>query len=183
MADAFAELKNLMAIGGLPDLGPGPREGVLPLATLGAKLDAILEKSTLPAESQELVRGLILLWHDHADAAHMIAQEIETADGSLLHGILHRREPDYGNAAYWFRRVGQHPSFLTLAEQVGKLLTANGQTSLQRTLMPDGKWDPFAFIKECEKAAGANSNNSTAELLRQIQGIELRILLDHFLAA
>ena len=98
------DFKQLLAIGGLPELGPGPRPGVLNHKDLTERLAPLFAHSPLPPKSRELVRALILLWHDHTDAAHVIRpQAIENADGSFLHGIMHRREPDYGNATYWFR--------------------------------------------------------------------------------
>ena len=80
--------------------------------------DRLFRQTSLPAARQELLRCVVLLWHDHHEAVHEICQQIETPDGSWLHGLLHRREPDYGNARYWFRRVGVHPGFSTLAEKV-----------------------------------------------------------------
>src|SRR5262249_24939293 len=100
---------------GLPPLGPGPRAGVRAQAELDRELAAMPQLAALPAERRELVRALVLLWHDHLEAAHTISQGIETADGAFVHGIMHRREPDYGNAKYWFRRVGRHPVFPSLA--------------------------------------------------------------------
>ena len=39
--------------------------------------------------------GLWLL-HDFLDESHSLSQEITTDTGSYWHGIMHRREPDYG---------------------------------------------------------------------------------------
>src|SRR6187402_3286967 len=116
-----SELKLILDTSELALLGPGRREGALTTA----QLDSLLSKALSPATSKAvhaLFSAAAYLWHDHLDAAHSIAQEIETPDGGLLHGIMHRREPDYGNAKYWFRRVGAHPSFLSLAVRASELL-------------------------------------------------------------
>jgi hypothetical protein len=141
------EFRNLLVPAGLPELGPGPRDGVTPFETLNQTLDELLEQSSLPAVSREVVRGLILLWHDYLDEAHLIVQGIENADGSFIHGIMHRREPDYGNAAYWFRRVREHAAFPALAKRVDGLLQAESEAALKSKLIANGKWEPFAFIE------------------------------------
>ena len=41
------------------------------------------------------------------DAAHDIAQDIETPVGSWLHALLHLIEGDLGNARYWFTEAGR----------------------------------------------------------------------------
>src|SRR2546429_286802 len=105
-----------------PDLGPGPRSSVLPLTALNEKLDEYFSGSALPSSVHEPIRAAILLWHDHLDASHRIAQDLPGADGSYLHAIMHRREPDYGNAKYWFHRVGKHPCFPELAGKTAALL-------------------------------------------------------------
>jgi hypothetical protein len=175
------DFRKLLAAGGLPELGPGPRAGILPHAELEQRLDKLLEHSGLPSISQDLIRALILLWHDRLDPAHTIAQGIENADGSFLHGIVHRREPDYGNAAYWFRRVHAHACFPALARRVEEKLAAPAASSLKEELIPDGDWDPFAFIRLCEKSANRPSDDPQVNLLRNVQGIETEVLLEHFL--
>jgi len=53
---------------------------------------------------------LLALWHDGRgdwDAAHHVAQDIDTDEGAWIHAYLHRREGDLGNAAYWYRRAGR----------------------------------------------------------------------------
>ena len=41
------------------------------------------------------------------DAAHQIAQDIETPMGYWLHALLHLIEGDLGNARYWFVEAGR----------------------------------------------------------------------------
>src|SRR3954470_19920018 len=43
------------------------------------------------------------------EEAHELVSKSESRECELWHAILHRQEPDAGNAAYWFRKVGTHP--------------------------------------------------------------------------
>ena len=53
------------------------------------------------------------LFYDDLDGSHSLSQTVEgrgkNHNGDYWHAIMHRREPDYDNAKYWFRRVGAHP--------------------------------------------------------------------------
>jgi hypothetical protein len=172
------EIETLFETLQLPDLGPGPRLGIKSEVEVKKCLDKILGNSNAQAEQRELISALVLLWHDHLDAAHELAQDIANATGSFIHGIMHRREPDYGNAAYWFRRVGKHPAFAEIANRVRTALQAKAEADLAKKLIPGGAWDPFAFISACERAARNSSHGDERELLREVQAIESRALLD-----
>ena len=175
------ELQNilfLLATAEPPELGPGPRAGVEPEPVLNGKLNGSFSRSKLPAANQELIRALVLLWHDHLDAAHVISQNLETPDGSFVHGIVHRREPDYSNAKYWFRRVGKHPVLAKIPERAAPVLEASKSPDLPAQLIPRGAWDACGFVDACEKAA--RKSNPESEILRQLQRIETEALLAEF---
>jgi hypothetical protein len=159
------------------DLGPGPRAGVLPLADLNRALNEAIASTHLAGPRAELIRAILLLWHDHHDAAHHIVQDMETPDGGYIHAILHRREPDYFNAKYWFRRVGPHPCFSELAGRAADILRKSGSDSLVKQLLPGGRWDSFAFVDACDAAASPSAPTHAA--LREIQRAEFEVLLDH----
>lgn len=169
------ELLKLTATATLPKLGPGPRSGVSELSELDASLASIFGRAKSATASSELIRALVYLWHDYLDESHTISQGIENADGSFVHGIMHRREPDYGNARYWFHRVGEHPAFPELARRTAPLLAS--VPDLQKRLLDSGDWHPVAFIEACEKAARSGTHE---HLLREVQAAELRWLLEYF---
>ncbi len=94
-------------------------------------------------------------------------QEIDSPSGNFWHAILHRREPDYGNARYWFRRVGPHPIYPALNEAA---MAAGWPTTL--------RWDPLVFIGRVEQAMQAGAKSSEAQLCRTVQQIEWKLLYD-----
>jgi hypothetical protein len=171
---------NLLKTSEPAGLGPETRPGALSREKLENELAPMLESSNLTADRKRAIRALLLLWHDHLDASHEISQSIDNADGAFVHGIMHRREPDFGNAAYWFRRVGRHPAFSRLASRVESALDAASAEGLAAMLIPRGEWDPFAFINACEAAAG--KTDAHRRLLRQIQQIEFEAMLDSILS-
>jgi hypothetical protein len=178
-ATELQTILGLLSTPELPELGPGPRPGIQPVAFLNQNLQAAFAKSKLPAGHQQLIKALVLLWHDHQDAAHVIAQEVETMDGSFIHGIVHRREPDYGNAKYWFRRVGEHPAFPGISGRATALFEGSALTSVQRHVVRNGQWDALGFVDACEQGAGKGSSDPQTLLLRQLQKIESEVLLEY----
>lgn len=165
----------------LPSLGPQKRSSRKSILELEKAFNVFFRSTKLPRENQELVRALVLLWNDHLEEGHRIAQDIETPDGAFVHGIMHRREPDYGNAKYWFHRVGRHPTFSTIAERAVEIAKTDLEKKLLAKIVGDldePAWDPFAFIDACELS------RSTAPLdqplLQRLQEIETQVLLLHF---
>jgi hypothetical protein len=181
MSDTIhAQIKHFLATPDNAPLGPGPRLSRLTLSDLNSKLDSAFKTANFPSDRQQPVRSLVLLWHDHLDASHEISQSIENADGSLVHAIMHRREPDYWNSKYWWRRVGNHPAFPAIANRVEQLLKSNGDMALQKKLLTGGKWDPFVFVDECEAAAASGSTERIKQL-QEIQRVETEAVLEYFL--
>ncbi len=162
-----------------PNLGPEVRQGVQSEEALNQSFDQLFRGSKISSRIQQLIRALILLWHDHLESAHVLAQEIDNADGAFVHGIMHRREPDYGNAKYWFHRVGKHSAFPSIAARAQSLAKSGSEDLLPGKIVPSGEWDPFAFIDACEESRGAS--DSIVQYLREVQRIETESLLETFL--
>jgi len=181
MASTLTEkLQALLTQPGPAALGPEARHGALAQSDLNRALDELFRRHGQPARA-ELIRSLLLLWHDHLDASHVISQGIEGPDGSFVHGIMHRREPDYWNSKYWFRRVGQHPCFADLAKRVEPLLASDAKLAAQ--ILPRGEWDAFAFVDAVEAAAGKPAADARHQLLRALQQAEAEVALDSFLSS
>jgi len=179
MNRSWNHFKKLIATQDLPELGPEPRADRLALVELNQILDRFAAEGNLPAVFFPLVRSATLLWHDYLDESHALSQGIHNVDGSLVHGIMHRREPDYANAKYWFHRVGDHPCFREIARKADELLTARGEKELSLRLIPRGQWDPFAFIDACEEVVEIPPLEPRRQTLQAIQEIEFDALLAH----
>lgn len=73
-----------------------------------ALVEQILADNAVFARYPALASGL-WLYVDALDRSHRISQGIDDSTGSFWHGIMHRREGDFSNSHYWFRRAGLHP--------------------------------------------------------------------------
>ena len=158
----------------LMPLGPGN-----PNAKVQTQLKALtLEQAFghVNVRDQDMAKcclAALWLYHDFLDESHTLSQEIHTTTGSYWHGLMHRREPDYSNAKYWFQRVGDHPIFELLASDAKEIATENSGDAAKFPRRGNG-WDAFAFIDMCEKAAGSPSEM----LCRRIQQREWELLFD-----
>ena len=119
----------------------------------------------------ECVKSGLHLWNDDLDWAHRIAQEIGGSPAGHWHGIMHRREGDYGNSRYWFRKVGASPVFPGLLAAAQLLAKDHPGDALAKWVSGQKKWDPIAFIGACEKL-------EEDEYLRKIQIKEFEILVN-----
>jgi hypothetical protein len=120
----------------------------------------------------------LLLWNDDLDGCHQIAQELSDEFGAYLHGVMHRREPDYGNSKYWFRRAGDHPLFPQLHAAALELLGETpGLDDYRKALTSGKKWDAFRMVSWCESAV----EQREVSFLRALQAIEIQGLTYYWL--
>lgn len=182
MADRSAAFWQFVATREVPDLGSGPRRGVMPLRDLEASLDLWAARHDVPAAAALRAKATALLYHDHHDEAHDIVQDLTDADAALLHGIVHRREPDYWNARYWFRRFDAHPVYLALGRRLPALPQAAAQAASVRVLTLPGAFDPFAFIDLCEASERLPGLDAQVLWLREVQHAEFEEVVRHLVA-
>ena len=137
------------------------------------------------SEFGECVKSGLLLWNDALDSSHKIVQNIGTKTGNYWHAIMHRREPDYSNAKYWFDRVGSHPIFPTLRKRVLDSLKAGSCQSNQLANFAEASketdsWNARQFVDWCQ-AAEQNPHADAIEFLQRTQVEEIKLLLDYSL--
>ncbi|MBX3745754.1 MAG: hypothetical protein KF833_10650 [Verrucomicrobiae bacterium] len=166
----------------LADLGPRGRDGVWSREEAERRAAEAAGALGLAGGASDCLRALVLVWHDHPDGAHGLVQDLAGGDAAWVHGIIHRREPDYSNARYWFHRVGSHGLLERLAEGAAPMLA--GHASLPYRLIRDGEWDPMAFIDAVALVARPGGGEKEAiGLLRALQGLEIRMLAAHVTGA
>jgi len=148
--DANAIRKGLQQVSGLNELSQGERDC--------------------------FIAGVLLLW-DLLEESHVLSQSANGTAHSTTpdywHGIMHRREPDLGNASYWFRRVGRHPAMDRLEANLSQWMTG---FSVESSSADASGWDPFQVIDDCRPALKDPAAPETLQL-RVRQYLEIVNLL------
>jgi hypothetical protein len=140
------------------------------------------ETPIMAQDFADCVRSALFLYFSDLDESHTISQSIPTATGSFLHGIMHRQEPDFGNAKFWFHRVGGHEVFAALREAALETLESEtGESAeagnLRAQIESSAQWDPLWFVDQCEVAGPRGGDRDRR--LREIQRLEWQLLFDY----
>lgn len=114
-----------------------------------------------------VVRAGLYFYLSFWDEAHRTAQDIATAEGSYWHAMVHRQEPDTGNARYWFHQTGEHPVYPALRERAAAIGVDFGR-----------QWNPSAFIDYCEEARQHPGGEKERRAL-ETQRAEWQLLFDY----
>lgn len=154
----------------MPSLGPEARESALSINQCKKITTEAIENANIGRIEGGLILSAALLWHDYLSESHTISQSIHTQDGSYLHGIMHRREPDYSNAKYWFHKTGNYSGYDILSVKAETIL---GNTSLSS--LTKGRWDPFTMV---DSVSQAKHGTCEYELLQKVQQAEFQTLLE-----
>jgi hypothetical protein len=172
---AFEEL-----LVGLPlnELGPGEaNEEARPRLQRISESDPFEPRKIADDEMAACCVAAVWLLHNFLDESHRISQSITNREGSFWHGIMHRREPDYSNAKYWFRKVGDHPVYSSLSAEAAKIVTESPAGEAADFLNERGDWNPIEFIDLCQKSAEEGSDS--AMFCRLLQQREWELLFEY----
>lgn len=153
---------------------------LVPKAVWSDELQRQIEALDPGKKDAELaLKAALLLWNDDLDGCHKIAQDLSDASGGYLHAVMHRREPDYSNSKYWFRKVGDHVFFPQLQAAALELLSdATGLDPYRLAIESSKTWDPFRMVDWCESAKGERE----IFFLRALQAIEIQGLTYYWLS-
>ena len=140
------------------------------LESLRATTDDLLAGGKVPGDPAmfALVRGGLFYALDALPEAHAIFQDAKGDPGAYWHGMLHRREGDFDNARYWFRRAGVLPFFSEMH---------SGACAKSETMARQSNWDPYLFTGQCEQAR-FGADDLVAEM-QALQRIEFDAIFDY----
>jgi hypothetical protein len=115
----------------------------------------------------------LFLYFSCLEEAHALADSCDSENGYVWHGIVHRQEGDFGNAAYWFRKASRHPAYQLLGPEVMKIVRSHPEVEFRAS-----RWDPFAFLAFCDRVK-SQPGTLQEQVALEIQRAEWQILFDH----
>jgi len=148
-----------------------------PLAEATPNLISELDSLAPHRNKNEKLSVCAALWllADDLQIAHEICQNIPSSHGSALHAIVHRREGDFWNSNYWWRRATslpwRSPEGRPLQEQLlNPLADAPPELSSWKAELAAGRYDPARFTNLVEQHH--QSSPQVVQLLLTAQRLE-----------
>ncbi|HWB59515.1 MAG TPA: hypothetical protein VG733_08485 [Chthoniobacteraceae bacterium] len=119
------------------------------------------------AQMLALVRAALVYACDGLSESHMIVQAIPGDEAAYWHGMIHRREGDFDNARYWFRRTGAMGVFDDLHRRA---------SAVSSVVAAQAGWDAYLYTGLCEQEKyGEHELTNTCV---KLQAIEFRAMFD-----
>jgi hypothetical protein len=167
----------------LPELAPQSDQPVWLAETLRTLEERQFGCSLKTGHDAIAVAAGVWQMNGFLERSHELSQSVEgrgkNGAGDYWHAIMHRREPDYGNAKYWCRRVGRHGIHAFLAEDTDHTLAnceSKDAARWRSLLTGKGQWNAASFVDLCEYLA--ERPDAALELAaKKIQFIEMALLL------
>lgn len=103
------------------------------------------------------------LYVDDLKRSHEVSQQVHRPSGSFWHAIVHRREADFNNSHYWYRKIGQHP--------VLSRVDAGGGGAGAGTAI--GSYEPHTFVDRVERAVAQQSDSPDLVAMQRLEWIAL----------
>ena len=125
---------------------------------------AVLADATYP----RLIRAALLYAYDGIDESHRIVQELVSGYASYWHGMLHRREGDFENSRYWYRRTGRLGVFSEMHARASAVSPLMGRQD---------NWDPYLLVGQCEQARFGGDVDQKE--LVGLQKVEFDVMFEH----
>jgi hypothetical protein len=152
-------------------LGPGEPNAQVADQLNSLQVGDLFERPIVDPDLARCCLSALWLLHNFLDESHTLCQSIETSEGSYWHAIMHRREPDYSNSKYWFRRVGDHPLYKSLGPAARMAAVGRDKMAIF-----EHDWDPYAFVDLCEWSSRGNVDEMMCRLVAQE---EWKLLFDY----
>ena len=117
-------------------------------------------------DGHNAIKAGLWLYVDELDRSHAYSQDLHSPTGSFWHAIMHRREGDFPNAKYWYRKAGAHPA-------MGHIELAGGGSAAGSAI---AAYDPMSFVDRVERA-NARCESDSPDLVA-LQHHEWRALFE-----
>jgi hypothetical protein len=177
------DIKQIVELAKLPDLaGRRVNPSLSSQITAWAQANRPANSSnTHSSEKVDLILAGLWLLEGDLDASHELSQKWETPTGSYWHAIMHRREGDFGNSKYWYRRIKKHPA----AHHFQELLQSETVYS-EHTQELANKKDLMPFLESWvdlnQKATRNNTNPKLVSAVSELAWLEWQIVMHHTLS-